>query len=181
MQERFKQLPPVVQAAITSADVQKHLRELADSHQLHLDQWTLLENEVMLALLGFEPVGDLGKNIQSEVGVTSEVAQSLAADISTIVFGPIRQELERQLDHPNAIAAATTAVEDVRTQTLASEHAAPVVPAPAPTPVVPATPPSAPAVTSKVERAPLSTTYAPSQPSHERKAIEGDPYREQLV
>lgn len=182
MQERFQKLPPVVQNAITSADVEKHLRELAQTHRLHLDQWTALENEVMLALLGLEPVADLAKNIKSEVGVDDAVATALASDISTIVFAPIRGELERLLEHPSAEAAATTGVEDMRTAMLArQEGAAPAVASAiqAP-PVVPATPPN-PAPTLKVERAPLSSSYAPQLPSHERKTVEGDPYREQLA
>ncbi len=190
MQERFKQLPKPVQEAITSADVQKHLRELANTHQLHIDQWTALENEVMLSLLGFEPMADLPNNIQKEVGVDAAAAASIAADISKIVFEPIRGELERKLDHPDAVAAASTNVDAVRTQILADESSAEMVPrvpaAPAPesapaTPsIVPATPP-APAPTAQVERAPATgAAYTPGAASHERKEIAGDPYREQI-
>ena len=49
--EQFKKLPKVVQDAILSADVEMHMRELADKHKLHFDQWSALENEVMFALL----------------------------------------------------------------------------------------------------------------------------------
>ena len=48
------------------------MRALADTNKLHIDQWESLENEVMLALLGFQPIQDLEKNIKSEVGVTDE-------------------------------------------------------------------------------------------------------------
>lgn len=179
MQERFKKLPKVVQDAITSADVEKHLRALSDKHKLHLDQWSLLENEVMLALLGFEKIDDIAKNIQSEVGMDAAAAAALAEDISKIVFEPIRGELERRLDHPQAVATQTTGVEDARTQMLASPENKPAV-TPAPT-VAPATPPQ-PAPTAKVERTPATApTYAPNVASHERKTIEGDPYREPLL
>jgi hypothetical protein len=174
MQERFKQLPKVVQDAITSAEVEKRLRELANTHKLHLDQWTALENEVTLALLGFEPVENLPMSIQSEVGVDSTTAAAIAGDVSKIVFEPIRAELERNLEHPDAKVSSSTVVESVRTQMLAGTDK-PQAPA-----VVPATPPQAPP-TQKVERAQLPETYAKSVPSHERKIIEGDPYREQLV
>jgi len=177
MQERFAQLPKVVQNAITSAEVEEHLRQLATTHKLHLDQWTALENEVMLALLGFQPVEDLAKNISSEVGVDPAAAAALAGDISHIVFEPVRQELERQLDHPAAETKTTTGIEDARTQMLAgTDH----VPTPSPaTSVIPATPPPA-APTAKVERAAVSPAYSPQSASHERKTVAGDPYREQL-
>jgi hypothetical protein len=216
MQERFAQLPKVVQQAITSADVQKHLRELADAHKLHLDQWAILENEVMLALLGFEPVEALASNIEKEVHVDASTAQSLARDISQIVFIPVRKQLEAELQHPDSVTAhdttAQTAPQAAATSTpaqfagpaqttpqpvvtqvpapmaISESTAATVQPTPepipaqaaVPAPVAPATPPATP-VEGKVERAPLSQSYLASQPSHERKAIEGDPYREQLI
>lgn len=216
MQERFAQLPKVVQQAITSADVQKHLRELADAHKLHLDQWTALENEVMLALLGLEPIGSLAANIEKEARVDSATAQSLAQDISQIVFAPIRKQLEIELQHPDTVAAhdttesapaptrplesapQTATITNPVTQSPPTTHteAAPAVAATspaspeatveakptilAPQTVVPATPPTA-TVAGKAERASISSNYTASQASHERKTIEGDPYREQIA
>jgi hypothetical protein len=185
LKERFVALPKVVQDAITSADIEKHLRELANIHKLHLDQWGALENEVMLAILGIQRMEDLEQHIKAEVGLDDATAHALAEDISRIVFAPVRQELERSLKSPDAIAATTTGVEDMRTQVLASSEnkAAPASVLPVPTTltstVLPGTPPAAPA-TATVERAQISPAYIPATPSHERKTIEGDPYREQL-
>jgi hypothetical protein len=156
LQERFKQLPKVVQDAITSADVEKRMRTLADTQKLHLDQWEALENEVMLALLGFQPVEDLEKNIKSEVNVSDEVASTLASEVSKIVFEPIREELERELAHPSAPTAPPTPA------------------------VLPATPP-APPNEEKSVRAPASENYKPGEPSTERKVVHDDPYREPPV
>ncbi len=171
IKERFKQLPKVVQDAITSADIEKHMRELANTHRLHLDQWETLENQVMLTLLGIEYSDDLEKNIKNEVGVDEATAKLLTEDISKIVFEPIRQELERQLEHPEAKAAVVSDVEAARTQVLGNE-ARTVVP-----PVLPATPP-APPPTEKAVRAPVSEAYRAGEPSSARKAVEDDPYRE---
>ncbi len=171
LKERFAKLPQVVQDAITSADVEKRMRKLADTHKLHLDQWQSLENEVMLSLLGIQPVEDLEKNIKSEVNVSADVAKALAGDISKIVFEPIRQELERQLEHPEAKAAEVSGVEAARTQIL-EEKTAPVAPA-----VLPATPPAEPP-TGKIERAPISSAYKAGEASTVRKSVEDDPYRE---
>jgi|SRR3989344_437964 len=211
IRERFLQLPKVVQHAIVSADVSQHMRELAQKHSLHLDQWENLENEVQLTLLGVHPSEDLAKNIQSEVGVPTEVAAALADDISKTVFEPIRQELERQLESPNAVAKATSGVEDMRANILADvaenrpvassqkpvdTEDVPATGSPQPTAiedsvpatsykpqatgsVAPATPP-APPPTMKAERAPATPPSYVSAPSHERKTIEGDPYREQI-
>ena len=189
--ERMAQLPKVVQDAITSADTEKHLRELSELYKLHLDQWQVLQNEVMLTLLAFQESDDLAKNIKDEVGVSDEIATALAADISRIVFEPIREELERQLNHPDAQAKTETGVESMAAQALSDEAQAsteaasvPVVAAPAvaPTPVsapVPAPlvpPPTAPE--TKAVRAPISDAYKTGEASSERKDIHNDPYRE---
>lgn len=166
--ERFKQLPKVVQDAIQSADVEKRMRELADTQKLHLDQWEALENEVMLALLGFQPIEDLEKNIKSETGVSDEVAKTLTESISKIVFEPIRGELERELQHPDAKALTVSGVEAAGKQAVQAESA------PA---VAPATPPS-PATAQKAERTPVSETYKPGETSSDRKTVHDDPYRE---
>ena len=163
--ERFKQLPKVVQNAITSADVEAHMRALAETHKLHLDQWALLENEVMLTLLGFQKTEDLAENLRKEVNVDETTARALADDVSKIVFEPIRGELEKQLERPGETPAANTPA---------------AVASPAPTAsVIAATPPKLPPE-KKAERPPTERNYSAPTPSHERKAIEGDPYREQV-
>lgn len=182
LEERFKTLPKVVRDAITSANVEKHLRELAKTHQLHLDQWETLENEVMLTLLGFQPIEDLGKNIESEVGVPNETAKLLASDISKTVFEPIRVELERELESAQQGAQAPKEREKTPEPEQKAAEVAPQTqtpPAPVPT-VAPATPPT-PAPTEKAARAPMSEAYKAGEPSTARRAIEDDPYREPLT
>lgn len=180
LQERFASLPKVVQEAITSADVQKHMRDLAEGHKLHVDQWQVLENNVMLTLLGFQPVAELTQHLQRDLGVTEELAVELASSISEHVFSPIRGEMERVLDHPSATEEAVSDVDAVRAQEMnaAQSGEAPTVATPATLPVAPATPPAQPPE-GKAVRAQITTTYA-NAASHERKSIEGDPYREQL-
>jgi len=179
MADRFARLPPSVQNAITSTDVEAHLRELAKTHQLHLDQWDLLENEVMLTLLGLQETSRLKDNIVKEVGVSDDVATVLANDIAEYVFHPIRNELERQLAHPAAQAAEVSDMDAMRTQQLADTNT-PTAPAAAVASAVRPTTPPAPAPDEKAVRADVSATYLSQTPSHERKTIEGDPYREQV-
>jgi len=172
LKARFKELPKVVQDAITSADVAKRLRELADTNKLHIDQWQMLENEVLMTLFGVIPVDELQANIKKEVGVPDELAAALAADISHIVFEPIRAELEREL-------ADSEQRTENREQTFGEGEQKIESSEQRPTPVVPATPPP-PAPTGTAVRAPISESYAAQEPSHTRKVIEGDPYREQI-
>lgn len=185
LQERFKELPKVVQDAITSAEIEKHLRDLADTRKLHLDQWQKLENEVMLTLLGFEQPEDLEKNIAKNIGISAEDSRILAAEVSTTIFEPIRQELERQLEHPDAQAKAVSGVEAAGAEVLATAHAATESATPTPTlpttpAVIPATPPAA-APEVKVTRPSESSLYKPGQTSAQRAEVHDDPYREPPV
>ena len=172
LKEGFEKLPKVVQDAITSADIEKRLRALSDAHKLHLDQWGKLENEVMLTFLGLERAEDLTQNIREHVGVSDEIARSLALAISTAVFDPVRGELERELEHPDAQAKTTTALENVAADVLATstDSARSVAPGPI---APPATPPE-----TKAVRAPISEAYRKGQASTVRKDVHNDPYRE---
>ena len=203
---RIKELPKAVQNAITSAEIEKKLRALSETHKLHLDQWQKLENEVMLALLGFQPVENLEANIKNEVGIAEEEAKALAGDIADTIFEPIREELERELEKPavaeegaddaqkipiNKPATTTAPVEKPSPQpVIINKSPASVTPAQTiienvpvrlveVVPPVASTPPT-PAPTERSVRATLSPAYAPDTKSHERKTIDDDPYREAI-
>jgi len=182
--ERFDKLPRVVQEAIVSADVSRRMQELAEKHKLHLDQWESLENEVQYTLLGIQEPAELSAHIEKGVRVSRETATALASDISEMVFEPIRLELEKELKRQGAVTPAEVAKGETPVPSEAPRNTPQAVsalqePMQAQTPVVPATPPKE-AQQSKVVREPLSTVYAPKQPSHERKSVEGDPYREPI-
>lgn len=170
--ERLKQLPPAVQRVITAADIAKNLRTLSQKHQLHLDQWELLENEVRLALYGFQPVEKLEENIKNEVGISAEVAADLVDDIATVIFEPVREAMEQELGGESSLETESNAPIANTTLPQAPASTLPVV--------VPATPP-APPPTSTAVRASTSPTYTPAVKSHERHSPDGDPYREQLL
>lgn len=179
--ERFEALPEVVQNAILSADMEARLRELSEKHQLHVDKWGALQDEVMLALLGVRPAEDLQKNIREHADIPDEVAPALAADISQTIFEPIREELERELEHPEARKEERSEIEEARAKLLESSVArnVPSVESiePVPAPIVAATPPPPPPV-QKVVRGPASGAYKSGEASAARKDVRDDPYRE---
>lgn len=185
IQNRFKSLPLVVQRSIKSASVEKHLRDLANVHKLHVDQWELLENEVMMTLLGFSPPDQLETHLRDSLKIAPDTAHLLAVDINTAVFEPIRNELERELEHPEAPKAARTEVENARESILSdaerkSDSQTPeerVLPQATMEPQRQEKPKTE---APKSIRAPISETYKPAEPSRERAAIDGDPYREQI-
>lgn len=186
-EERLAQLPPAVQHALQKADVETRLRGLAGLHQLHIDQWELLENQVKLALYGFEDAANLQKNLQEVVGVDAATAETLGNDINDMIFEPVREELERELGNPEAKKEVVSDMETAR-QDILAEHATdlPTVLPVAntgivkPSSILPATPPPPPPQ-GVVVRAPAPETYKPQEPSSVRPHVAGDPYREQVL
>ncbi|MEK7628512.1 MAG: hypothetical protein AAB421_03785 [Patescibacteria group bacterium] len=171
IKERFDTLPKSVQDAITSADVQAHLRRLADTHKLHYDQWQVLENEVIMTLLGLSPMEDLRNSLVTQVGVDEKTGDKLARDISLIVFQPIREELERGLAHPKAQPKLGDPIEDMTESILKDAAASTAV----------VTDPSVPPVTATpIVEQEKPAGYTPGEVSADRKDTKADPYRESV-
>ena len=205
LKERLSALPPVIKDAISGAEVENHLRQLSDKHKLHLDQWQLLENEVMMTLIGMQPAEALEENIKKEVGLDENLAKEIANDIALEVFDPIRKEMERQLEHPEAKPKETEPIEDLRSEILAKANTSSPIADPEYEDVLESDRPSIqnegistvekievprgdadekkPGETDseiqpKVKRSPSSGEYAPGITSAERKDVLEDPYRE---
>lgn len=173
--EHLAQLPRVVRQAIASADLEKRLRDLATTEKLHIDQWQKLENEVTLTLLGLQPIESLVENIRINVGVSADVARTLAERTNELVFIPIRQELERELEHPEAKEREVSAIDAARNDALSAANTATEGES-----QMPSTPEGS-APTVKVSRPTDSTAYRPGETSAARASVVDDPYREPPV
>lgn len=120
---KFKQLPGVVQKAISSAHVEEHIRALAERHRLHLDDGVILENELMMVLLGVQPIDELPKNLARELEIGEADAQTIALDASETIFRPIEVELEQALENPNAEPREEAEQDATRREVLATARA----------------------------------------------------------
>ncbi|MBL4644420.1 MAG: hypothetical protein JKX80_00975 [Candidatus Pacebacteria bacterium] len=123
IEERFAELPEAVQQAVTDASVEKKLRKLAAKYKLHLDQWVLLENEIMLTLLGLEDPADMTKNVAKEVNIKEDLAQELVNDIAVQIFKPIREQMQGTLDR-ESIQRKTVSIGKVAEKTSPSDTSA---------------------------------------------------------
>ncbi len=97
-QEYLKELPDVVRKIIEDANVPEKMRQLAKEYKLHLDKWSALENEIMLALVGAKQPEALAENIKRAIDVDSTVAVAITEDVAKLVFHPIRERLEQELN-----------------------------------------------------------------------------------
>lgn len=152
IEERFAELPESVQQAVTDASVEKKLRALASKYKLHLDQWVLLENEIMLTLLGLEEPENMAANVAKEVQIDEELAQKLVNDIALEIFKPIREQMQGALDS-EAIQRKNVPVGKGAADT--GEPSQKVAPSD-------------------------TSAYKPGESSADRRDVQEDPYRESI-
>ncbi|MBI5456224.1 hypothetical protein HY969_00620 [Candidatus Kaiserbacteria bacterium] len=183
LEEQFAALPKAVQDAITSGHIEEKFQKMAEKYKLHLDQWQQVENLIMLTVLGLSEPENLVEKIVSETNIGRERADDIVNDVAVTVFKPIREELERELGHPQAKEEQFSDVEKLRNNVLSSEKKditpSAKIPQDAPVPAnpVPATPPAL-KPDEKVTRAPASGAYKPGEASSIRADVHDDPYRE---
>lgn len=92
--EQYSKLPPELQKAIMASDLQTKLTSLTQKYRLHIDKASVLENEVVLVLMGMENPDEFVNNSRRELGISPEDARSLARDVNDQIFHPIREKLE---------------------------------------------------------------------------------------
>lgn len=187
--DHLQQLPELIRGTIDEADVPAKMRALATQQKLHIDQWEGLEQEVMMTLVGMKEPNELPMGIKNALGISGDLAMTLATAVSEQIFIPVRQKLEEALAHPgiadlpedtDALSDETISAENEDQLSVSPDFVEPppaVSPEPPPPTPLPATPPPPPP-TQTVEHAPISASYTPGHASSERKDAAGDPYRE---
>lgn len=164
IQKRMAELPPDIQAAIQSADLGAKLHAIGTKHKLHIDQVGELEDEVLLAMLGFSPIEALPKKFEQGLKLPEAEAQALGNDVGTEIFGPIRESMKKFTESRNAPSVTP----DTKPAAVVLET--PATPAKA-TPVAPVTP-------ADVMLSEKTVSVPPSAPVAEKPVYKTDPYRE---
>lgn len=92
---KFDALPDDVREAISSTDSATALEKIGQKHKLHIDQAGELGTQTGLVMLGVLPPRDFVGALADKLRVTPEVARSIANDINSEIFSPIRESLKR--------------------------------------------------------------------------------------
>ena len=107
IQQRLAELPADVQSAVQAADLDQKVQAIGARHQLHIDQVGELGDETLLAMLGFSPLESFGRRLSSTLKLSPEAGEKLAQDVSTEIFGSIRESMKRFVEARTAQPAAT--------------------------------------------------------------------------
>lgn len=85
--ERFRELTPEAQSAITSGEVRSTIEPTASTQQLTVEQTNYTENEIILALLGLSSPNELAQHIARTGDIPHEMAQTLANEARQQILG----------------------------------------------------------------------------------------------
>ncbi|MBY0294287.1 hypothetical protein K2Q08_03075 [Patescibacteria group bacterium] len=182
IQQRLAELPQDVRDAVLSAQLGERLRAIGQKHSLHIDQIGVLEDEVMLVMLGFFEPEELNNQIATQLRIPAQDASAIVQEVNEQIFLPIRESMKRFSESkrtPKAIVEAT----EVRPVSIVEpqQNLAPVSPTPvestnipirvvppSPAPDVPPPPPM-----PNAEKMLTETTIA-------KPGYKNDPYREPI-
>lgn len=94
IKKQVQSLPPKVQRALASTDIQGPLKEIYEKHGLLLDKASALETETVLIAVGLESGEDFVDNIVKNVEVNEVEATAMAKEIDEKIFSQIRKGLQ---------------------------------------------------------------------------------------
>ena len=94
IEEQVKKLPQEVKDALASENLHNSVVAIGQKHHLHVDQVGLLENEVVLVMMGLVNPVDLPGELVKELAIETTVADSIAGEVSNSIFMPIREAMK---------------------------------------------------------------------------------------
>jgi hypothetical protein len=93
VQEQFNRLPKQIQDAITNSGWEQKIRSIARKYDLVVGEAGTLELETLLVMLGLENPKDYKKNIQREIGLSDEKANTIIKAVDEQIFKDIKKKL----------------------------------------------------------------------------------------
>lgn len=93
--KKFNSLPKDIRDAITSADVDSKITELAKKYRLHIDKAEELSDETGLVMLGLTHPQDYLRNLKRRLELPDDLARDLVADVNEQIFKQIRESLKQ--------------------------------------------------------------------------------------
>ncbi len=156
---RYGMLPPEVKSLLYSAEMLMIIRQIAQKHQLHIDQTGILEDETSAVMLGFIQTAEFPQILAETLSVDLPKAAAISQDVNDLLFNKIRDAMKKVYE--------MNKVEPKIVEVPEPQKPAPSTP-PTPTPLASALPitpnPPAPVPAAPVTSI-VSATILPSKPA----------------
>lgn len=94
IKKRLAELPEDVRLAVQASDLGDKINSIGSKHQLHIDQVGVLEDEIMLVMLGFTDPGGFTSRIQQGLHIDQQEAAQLTEEVSEQFFLPLRESMQ---------------------------------------------------------------------------------------
>lgn len=96
--KHYEELPGVLKQALFSTEIAEQMFEIGKKFGLTIEKTGIMAEETGYIMLGLTRPNELVTNLAAELGIDSDKAQDVAAEISHQIFFPLREELKRTHD-----------------------------------------------------------------------------------
>ena len=85
-------LPPVIREYVVQEKYTPVAKGLMMKYDLHIDQGTVLEREIMLLLMGIESPEEFNQALIEEAHLNQQMVGNIVRDVNDQIFTPLREE-----------------------------------------------------------------------------------------
>lgn len=136
LQDIFPTLPAPIQRFIKEGKPGEVAQTIMDHYVLHIDQGTIIEHQILLALFGVVGPEEFMEALSDKLSLSDDVVGDIIEDVNNEVFMPLREEMRKgpqtvpQIPKPVAVAEPPrTSVLSPRTTIIPSNPQLPQRPA----------------------------------------------------
>lgn len=119
------QLPAPIRAFFVSGKVEIVAKELMQKHQLHIDQASIVEREIILLLLGLKTPAEFMQALAEEAKLSEQVIGGIVQEVNERIFVPLRAE---EMKAGQSVRPAMPAERPQPVPQVAPAHIAPLPP-----------------------------------------------------
>lgn len=89
----LQSLPPLLRTYVMEEKFIPVINQIMARYGLHVDQSAVLEQEVMLLLIGVRNPDEFSAHLEKEGAIPSDVVANIIGDINTSIFVPLQQQM----------------------------------------------------------------------------------------
>ncbi|NBD73999.1 hypothetical protein GVX82_03075 [Patescibacteria group bacterium] len=95
IQQRYLELPPEIQDMVTDEKTRAYIVELGKRHGVHVDQLGILENELLIIMLGLDTPANLPDHLAARAHIPKETAAEIAQEVDQRLLTPLRSAYQK--------------------------------------------------------------------------------------
>ncbi len=103
------QLPAPIRAFFVDGKVETVAKNLTQKYQLHIDQGTVVEREIIMLLLGLNSPDEFMQALAEDARLDRQAVESIARDVNEMIFVPLRAQEEQAAEEAPSQGAGAPA------------------------------------------------------------------------